>query len=141
MLLASAATPVVPANTSLADLTATQAIAMLCARDTTAVSYVQALFGRFDSGGFECLNAFISLNRSQVRCRLTISAIWPLQPETRICSAHSRLCLRRCLSSACSLQRSSFDLGLQRKVVRACLATLLYLGWSLFYSYFSAGLG
>ena len=56
-----------PANTSLADLTATQAIAMLCARDTTAAAYAQALFDRYDSGGFECLNAFISLNRSQVK--------------------------------------------------------------------------
>ncbi|KAL3163281.1 hypothetical protein ABBQ32_009676 [Trebouxia sp. C0010 RCD-2024] len=55
-----------PANTSLADLTATQAIAMLCARDTTAVLYAQALLDRYDSGGYECLNAFISLNRSQV---------------------------------------------------------------------------
>ena len=56
-----------PANTSLADLTATQAIAMLCARDTTAAAYAQALFDRYDSGGFECLNAFISMNRSQVK--------------------------------------------------------------------------
>ena len=73
-LLATPATPVMPANTSLADLTATQAIAMLCARETTAVSYVQALFVRFDSGGFECLNAFISLNRSQVGRRLSPSS-------------------------------------------------------------------
>ena len=58
-----------PANTSLADLTATQAIAMLCARDTTAVVYAQALLDRYDAGGYECLNAFISLNRSQVRVK------------------------------------------------------------------------
>ncbi|DBA85384.1 TPA: hypothetical protein ACH3X2_006062 [Trebouxia sp. C0005] len=32
----------------------------------TAVQYVQALFGYYDAGGFECLNAFISLNRTQV---------------------------------------------------------------------------
>lgn len=65
--LLTPSTPVMPANTSLADLTATQAIAMLCARDTTAVLYAQALLDRYDSGGYECLNAFISLNRSQVR--------------------------------------------------------------------------
>ena len=55
-----------PANASLPDLTATQAIALLCARDITSAQYVQALFDRYDSGGFECLNAFISLNRTQV---------------------------------------------------------------------------
>ena len=66
-LLASApASSVVPANSSLPDLTATQAIALLCAREITSVQYVQALFERYDSGGFECLNAFISLNRTQV---------------------------------------------------------------------------
>ena len=66
-MLSGSSTPVMPANTSLADLTATQAIAMLCARDTTSAAYVQALFDRYDSGGFECLNAFISLNRSRVK--------------------------------------------------------------------------
>lgn len=40
---------------------------MLCSRKMTAVQYVQALFGYYDAGGFECLNAFISLNRTQVR--------------------------------------------------------------------------
>ncbi|KAL0026963.1 hypothetical protein WJX79_003281 [Trebouxia sp. C0005] len=39
---------------------------MLCSRKMTAVQYVQALFGYYDAGGFECLNAFISLNRTQV---------------------------------------------------------------------------
>ena len=48
------------------NLTATQAIAMLCSRNMTAVQYVQALFGHYDAGGFECLNAFVSLNRTQV---------------------------------------------------------------------------
>ena len=75
-LLASAPAPsVTPANTSLPDLTATQAIAMLCARDVTAVQYVEALFDRYDSGGFECLNAFVSLNRTKVStapCRACI---------------------------------------------------------------------
>ncbi len=67
-LLANSTSPstLSPANTSITDLTATQAIAMLCSRNMTAVQYVQALFGHYDAGGFECLNAFISLNRTQV---------------------------------------------------------------------------
>jgi len=68
-LLANSTSPstLSTANTSVTDLTATQAIAMLCSRNMTAVQYVQALFGHYDAGGFECLNAFISLNRTQVR--------------------------------------------------------------------------
>ena len=66
LAISTAASTVTPANTSMVDLTATQAIAMLCARDMTAVQYVQALFSHYDTGGFECLNAFISLNRTQV---------------------------------------------------------------------------
>lgn len=32
----------------------------------TAVQYAQALLSHYDTGGFECLNAFISMNRTQV---------------------------------------------------------------------------
>lgn len=74
-----------PANTSLADLTATQAIAMLCARDTTAVMYAQALFDRFDAGGYECLNAFISLNRTQVRFDLFEVSRNPVRDRDLFC--------------------------------------------------------
>lgn len=61
-----ASSSVTPANTTVVDLTATQAIAQLCARNITAVQYLQALLDHYDAGGFECLNAFISLNRSQI---------------------------------------------------------------------------
>ena len=48
---------------------------MLCARDVTAVQYVEALFDRYDSGGFECLNAFVSLNRTKVSTAFGIATL------------------------------------------------------------------
>ena len=75
---------VTPANTSLPDLSATQAIAMLCARDVTSVEYVQALFDRYDTGGFECLNAFVSLNRTRVHDQY-------LPSSRKMCTANSPL--------------------------------------------------
>lgn len=85
LLQASApSSSVTPANTSLPDLTATQAIARLCARDVTSVEYVQALFDRYDSGGFECLNAFVSLNRTKVK--LKSHAIMQLQCNWTACA-------------------------------------------------------
>lgn len=86
LLQASApSSSVTPANTSLPDLTATQAIAMLCARDVTSVEYVQALFDRYDSGGFECLNAFISLNRTKVKpCMYALGLLSLFAAEARL---------------------------------------------------------
>ena len=95
-----------PANTSLADLTAVQAIAMLCARDTTAVAYTQALFDRYDSGGFECLNAFISLNRSQARSGSTFLHIAYYAKSVYIdvdLGSSERRCCLLLLCSLCAL--------------------------------------
>lgn len=67
VLQASApAASLTPAQTELAELTATQAIAQLCSRNITAVEYVEALFARLDSG-WSCINSFQTLNRSMVR--------------------------------------------------------------------------
>ena len=60
----SSLTPTVPAN--LWNLSATDAIALLCARTITSTQYVQALFDHYNAGGFSCLNSFISLNTSRV---------------------------------------------------------------------------
>lgn len=60
----SSLTPTVPAN--LWNLSATDAIALLCARTITSTQYVQALFNHYNDGGFSCLNSFISLNTSRV---------------------------------------------------------------------------
>lgn len=66
-LLQSVPAPAVePATTNVALLPATEAIAMLCSRNITSVAYVQALFDYYDSGGFACLNSFITMNRPQV---------------------------------------------------------------------------
>ncbi len=73
-LLQTAAAPAggSPATIDVALLSATDAIALLCSRNITSVAYVQALFAHYDSGGFACLNSFITLNRPQVKleCRL-----------------------------------------------------------------------
>ena len=50
---------------SLPELTATEAVALLCSRQITAVEYVQSLLDRLDSG-WECLNAFSTINTTQV---------------------------------------------------------------------------
>ena len=84
MLASAPAAPTTPANASLPDLTATQAIARLCARDVTAVQYVQALFARYDGGGYECLNAFISLNRTKVKTAVRSAAL--RMPSVCLCS-------------------------------------------------------
>ena len=54
-----------PAQTELSELTATEAVARLCARDVTAVNYVQALLSRLDAG-WSCINSFQTLNRTKV---------------------------------------------------------------------------
>ena len=73
-LLQTAAAPAssAPAAIDVALLSATDAIALLCSRNITSVAYVQALFAHYDTGGFACLNPFITLNRPQVKleCRL-----------------------------------------------------------------------
>ena len=68
-LLQAAAAPAsgAPATIDVALLSATDAIAILCSRNITSVAYVQALFAHYDSGGFACLNSFITLNRPQVK--------------------------------------------------------------------------
>ena len=88
---------VTPANTSLPDLSATQAIAMLCARDITSVEYVQALFDRYDTGGFECLNAFVSLNRTRVHDQYLLFS-------RKMCTANSPLTFHRLACTAYLLQ-------------------------------------
>ncbi|KAL0017720.1 hypothetical protein WJX77_008688 [Trebouxia sp. C0004] len=67
-LLQTAAAPAsgAPATIDVALLSATDAIALLCSRNITSVAYVQALFAHYDTGGFACLNSFITLNRPQV---------------------------------------------------------------------------
>ncbi|KAL0036071.1 hypothetical protein WJX79_001223 [Trebouxia sp. C0005] len=67
-LLQTAAAPASGASATIdvALLSATDAIALLCSRNITSVAYVQALFAHYDSGGFACLNSFITLNRPQV---------------------------------------------------------------------------
>lgn len=55
-----------PGALDLAELTASQVVALLCARDITAVEYVQALNDRYEAGGYECLNAWITYNFTQV---------------------------------------------------------------------------
>lgn len=54
-------------NSSLPDLTAVQAVALLCARNITAVEYVTALNTRYVSGGYSCNNPWITYNITQVQ--------------------------------------------------------------------------
>lgn len=54
-----------PSTIDVTELSATDAIALLCSRNITSVAYVQALFEHYDNGGFECLNSFITLDREQ----------------------------------------------------------------------------
>ena len=63
-----------PSTIDVTDLSATDAIALLCSRNITSVAYVQALFEHFDNGGFACLNSFITLDREQA------SVLSPLLP-------------------------------------------------------------
>ena len=51
---------------TLPDLTATEAVAMLCSRQMSAVEYVSALYEHYEEGGYECNNPFITYNISQV---------------------------------------------------------------------------
>ena len=51
----------------LPDLTAVQAVALLCARNITAVDYVTALNTRYVSGGYSCNNPWITYNITQVQ--------------------------------------------------------------------------
>ena len=53
-------------TSSLPDLTAVEAITMLCARNFTAVQYVTALDQRYASGGFSCNNPWITYNVTKV---------------------------------------------------------------------------
>lgn len=62
---AAPAASLTPAQTDLSELTATEAVAMLCSRNVTAVDYVGALFARLDAG-WSCINSFQTLNRSMV---------------------------------------------------------------------------
>eukprot|EP00891_Asterochloris_glomerata_P009220 jgi/Astpho2/9220/Aster-07177 len=56
--------PTSPAN--LYTLSATDAIALLCARNITATQYAQGLIDHYTSGGWSCINAFIGLNTTRV---------------------------------------------------------------------------
>ncbi len=63
-------TPLAPAPgiaTALTDLPAYEVVELLCARNITAVQYVEALLEKYESGGYECLNIFITLDVSRVR--------------------------------------------------------------------------
>ena len=60
------ATGLTPSFDTLPDLPATQVVQLLCSRQITAVDYVEALYDRYESGGYECLNPFITYNISQV---------------------------------------------------------------------------
>eukprot|EP00891_Asterochloris_glomerata_P007936 jgi/Astpho2/7936/fgenesh1_pg.00118_%23_37_t len=55
-----------PLATPLYELTASQAISLLCARTVTSVQYVNALLSHYDTGGWSCVNAFIGFNRTKV---------------------------------------------------------------------------
>ena len=52
---------------TLPGLTATQAVAMLCARQISAVEYVTALYDHYMDGGYECNNPFITYNLTMVQ--------------------------------------------------------------------------
>ena len=56
-------------KSGLPDLTAVEAVAMLCARNLTAVQYVTALNERYVSGGYSCNNPWITYNISKVQAR------------------------------------------------------------------------
>ena len=58
--------PGTPSFDTLPELPATQVVELLCSRQITAVDYVEALYDRYESGGYECLNPFITYNISQV---------------------------------------------------------------------------
>ena len=49
---------------------------LLCSRQITAVDYVEALYDRYESGGYECLNPFITYNISQVIDTLIHHVLW-----------------------------------------------------------------
>ena len=66
LLQASQQATVTSANSSLPDLTAVEAVAMLCARNFTAVEYVTALNERYVSGGYACNNPWITYNVTKV---------------------------------------------------------------------------
>ncbi|KAL3142981.1 hypothetical protein ABBQ38_003263 [Trebouxia sp. C0009 RCD-2024] len=51
---------------SLPNLTAVEAVALLCSRNITAVEYVTALNDRYENGGYSCNNPWITYNISKV---------------------------------------------------------------------------
>lgn len=53
------------ANMSLTDLSAAQAVQMLCARDVTAVQYASALLAKAQQ--WECVNAWSEVDAARVR--------------------------------------------------------------------------
>ena len=63
-------TPIAPTpgiSSSPAELPAYEVVELLCARNITAVEYVEALLEKYEEGGYECLNIFITLNVTRVR--------------------------------------------------------------------------
>lgn len=72
----TASPPASGIDNSLPDLTAVQAVALLCARNVTAVEYVNALNDRYVTGGFSCNNPWITYNITQVCTGLTKQNHW-----------------------------------------------------------------
>ena len=92
-----------PSFSELPFLSATEAQELLCSRTVTTVQYVQALLDFYQSGGFSCLNAFITLNATQVREQTKRTLLNRLSQKTsRVQSCKSCLPDRKTLSALSS---------------------------------------